>query len=200
MVCWLSCPTACGGSNWCPLHCKVDSYPLDHPEAASFLFYYWVFHHMNIPLMIWLLKHILFNSCESWVNFVYKFSANIGINSKLLTEYDCWILLYRVRVYFLDGNLLSFTIGIPSSFPLSSNWELYSHLHQYFVFNSFEFEPFITVSWCLMTVLFSISYWHLILSMFSYSLYLFNISSLGNCLFRHFAYFKLGFILLTIEL
>ena len=52
---------------------------------------------------------------------MYKFSANMGINSKLLTEYDCWILLYIVRVYFLDGNLLSFIIGIPSSFPLSSN-------------------------------------------------------------------------------
>lgn len=144
---------------------------------------------MNIPLMIYLTLEAYLNSCESWVNFVYKFSANMGINSKLLTECDCWILLYIVRVYFLDGNLLSFIIGIPSSFPLSSNSGLYLHLHQYFVFKCFEFEPFMTVSWCLMDVLFSISHWHLMLSMFSYSLYLFNISSLGNYLFRHFAYF-----------
>ena len=32
---WLSCHVACGifpdqGLNWCPLHYKVDSYPLDH--------------------------------------------------------------------------------------------------------------------------------------------------------------------------
>ena len=38
---WFSCSTACGifpdqGLNRCPLHCKMDSYPLDHQESPRF--------------------------------------------------------------------------------------------------------------------------------------------------------------------
>ena len=39
-VCGLSCPEACRvfpdlGSNLCPLHCKVDSQPLDHQGSPK---------------------------------------------------------------------------------------------------------------------------------------------------------------------
>ena len=39
----LSCPEACGifldqGSDWCPLHCKADSSPLDHQGSPQYCF------------------------------------------------------------------------------------------------------------------------------------------------------------------